>query len=118
MLQEAMNFFGSIFRDSKGLRITRYGKEGPGPERTVITTKFLLEGNEVVFITGCPQCVFSQVLSLVGNCPRQRRSRLVLGHTLKLRRWLKDKYGVSWQVVPVVLAEMLNDAGPKNHNGS
>jgi predicted 3-demethylubiquinone-9 3-methyltransferase (glyoxalase superfamily) len=113
--EEAMDFYVSVFKDSKVLSITRYGEGGPGPKGTVMTVKILLEGQEFVLLNGGPQFSFSQAISFVVNCESQKEvdwywEKLSDGGEKQPCGWLKDKYGVSWQIVPVVLQEMLNDA--------
>ena len=115
--QEAMDFYVSVFKDSKVLSITRYGEGGPGPKGTVMTAKIRLDGQEFVLLNGGPQFSFSQAISFVVNCESQKEvdwywEKLSEGGEKQPCGWLKDKYGVSWQIVPVVLQEMLNDAGP------
>jgi len=112
-----MNFYVSVFKNSKIVRIVRYGELGPGAKGTVMTAKFLIEGQEFVALNGGPVFTFSPAISFVVNCGTQEE---VDGLWEKFSKsgekqqcgWLKDKFGVSWQIVPVVLFEMLNDADP------
>jgi predicted 3-demethylubiquinone-9 3-methyltransferase (glyoxalase superfamily) len=113
--QEAMDFYVSVFKNSKVISITRYGEGGPGPKGTVMTAKIHLDGQEFVLLNGGPQFSFSQAISFVVNCASQDEvdwfwEKLSEGGDKQPCGWLKDKFGVSWQVVPVVLQEMLTDA--------
>ncbi len=115
--EEAMNFYVSVFRNSKILRVLRYGEAGPGTKGTVMTAEFLIGGMEFVALNGGPQFTFSPAISFVINCRTQKEideywEKLSDGGEKQPCGWLKDKFGVSWQVVPVVLADMLNDADP------
>jgi len=115
--EEATNFYVSVFKNSKIVSITRFGEVGPGPKGTVMTTKFLIAGQEFVALNGGPQFTFSQAISFVVNCRTQKEvdefwEKLSEGGEKQQCGWLKDKYGVSWQIVPVVMVEMLNDPDP------
>jgi len=112
--EEAMNFYVSVFKNSKIVNITRYGEVGPGPKGTVMTAKFLIEGQEFVALNGGLVFTFSPAISFVVNCGTQEEvdefwEKLSEGGEKQQCGWLKDKFGVSWQVVPAVLIEMLND---------
>ena len=116
--QEAMDFYVSVFKNSKVISVTRYGEGGPGPKGTVMTAKILLDGQEFVLLNGGPQFSFSQAISFVVNCASQDEvdwfwEKLSKGGEKQPCGWLKDKFGVSWQVVPVVLQEMLTDTDPQ-----
>ena len=115
--EEAMNFYVSVFKNSKIVSIVRYGELGPGEKGTVMTAKFLIEGQEFVAINGGPQFTFTPAISFVVNCGTQKEideflEKLSKGGEKQPCGWLKDKFGVSRQVVPVALADMLNDADP------
>jgi predicted 3-demethylubiquinone-9 3-methyltransferase (glyoxalase superfamily) len=115
--EEATNFYLSVFKNSKIVSITRYGDAGPGPKGTIMTTKFLIGAQEFVALNGGPQFTFSQAISFVVNCRTQKEvdefwEKLSEGGEKQQCGWLKDKYGVSWQIVPVVMVEMLNDPDP------
>lgn len=115
--EEAINFYTSVFKDSKILSVAKYGKEGPGPEGTVMTAKFMIEGQEFVALNGGPQFTFSEAISFVINCENQEEidyywDKLSEGGEEQGPGWIKDKYGVSWQVVPAILTEMLSDEDP------
>ena len=116
--EEAMNFYISIFKDSKIVSVTRYGEAGPGPKGTVMTAKFELNGQEFVALNGGPQFTFTEAISFVVNCETQQEvdelwEKLSAGGQKSRCGWLKDKYGLSWQVVPTALVEMLQDKDPK-----
>lgn len=113
--EEATNFYLSIFKNSKIININHYGKEGPGAEGTVMTTTFLIDSEEFVALNGGSEFQFSPALSLVVNCNTQEEvdyfwDKLSEDGEKQQCGWLTDKYGVSWQVVPVILGEMLSDS--------
>ena len=115
--EEAMNYYVSIFKHSEILKVTRYGEAGPGVKGTVMTANFLLEGQEFVALNGGPVFTFSQAISFVVNCESQEEVDMYLGTLSKGGEkqpcgWLRDQYGISWQIVPVVLEELLNDPDP------
>lgn len=119
--EEAMNFYISIFKNSKILSVTRYGEAGPGPKGTVMTAKFALNGQEFVALNGGPQFTFTEAISFVVNCETQQEvdelwEKLSAGGQKSRCGWLKDKYGLSWQVVPTALVEMLQDKDAKKSN--
>ena len=119
--EEAMNFYISIFKNSKILSVTRYGEAGPGPKGTVMTAKFELNGQELVALNGGPQFTFTEAISFVVNCETQQEvdelwEKLSAGGQKSRCGWLKDKYGLSWQVVPTALVEMLQDKDAKKSN--
>jgi predicted 3-demethylubiquinone-9 3-methyltransferase (glyoxalase superfamily) len=112
--EEAMNFYVSIFKNAKIVGVTRYGEAGPGPKGTAMTAKFELDGQEFVALNGGPQFTFTEAISFVVNCATQQEvdefwEKLSQGGEKSRCGWLKDKYGLSWQVVPTVLVEMLQD---------
>jgi predicted 3-demethylubiquinone-9 3-methyltransferase (glyoxalase superfamily) len=112
--EEAMNFYVSIFKNAKIVSVTRYGEAGPGPKGTVMTAKFELDGQEFVALNGGPQFTFTEAISFVVNCATQQEvdefwEKLSEGGEKSRCGWLKDKYGLSWQVVPTVLVEMIQD---------
>ncbi|MGB8983813.1 MAG: VOC family protein [Anaerolineales bacterium] len=115
--EEAMNFYTSIFRNSKILSVTRYGEAGPGPAGSVMTASFEIEGQEFTALNGGPQFKFTEAISFVVNCKTQKEvdemwEKLSAGGEEGPCGWLKDKFGLSWQVVPVALGEMLSDPNP------
>jgi predicted 3-demethylubiquinone-9 3-methyltransferase (glyoxalase superfamily) len=116
--EEAMNFYLSVFDQAKPVRIVRYGEEGPGPKGSVMTAAFLLEGQEFVALNGGPVFAFSPAISFVVNCTTQKEidsywEKLSADGEQQPCGWLKDKYGISWQIVPVSLSEMLSDPDPE-----
>lgn len=116
--EEAVRFYTSVFRNSKLGELTRYGKAGPGPEGSVMTASFELEGMEFTALNGGPHFQFNEAISFVVNCENQEEvdeywDKLAEGGTVQQCGWLKDKYGVAWQIVPVALMEMLSDPDPQ-----
>jgi predicted 3-demethylubiquinone-9 3-methyltransferase (glyoxalase superfamily) len=94
--------------------VTRYGEEGPGPKGTVMTATFQLEGQEFFALNGGPQFTFSPAISFFVNCETQQEvdnlwEKLSEEGEKQMCGWLKDKYGLSWQIIPSVLGEMLED---------
>jgi len=115
--EEAMNFYVSIFPDSKVESVTRYGDEGPGPSGSVMTASFILDGQKFVALNGGPMFKFTEAISFVANCETQQEvdffwEKLSAGGEKSRCGWLKDKFGLSWQIVPTVLPEMLQDKDP------
>jgi len=115
--EEAMNFYVSIFRNSKVVKLTHYGSAGPGAEGTVMTAEFELEGEGFVALNGGPVFNFTLAISFVINCESQSEvdyywERLSDGGEQIECGWLADRYGVSWQVVPPILLELINDPDP------
>jgi predicted 3-demethylubiquinone-9 3-methyltransferase (glyoxalase superfamily) len=112
--EEAMKFYVSIFKNSKVGSVTRYGEEGPGPEGTVMSATFQLDGQEFFALNGGPQFTFSPAISFFVNCETQQEidelwEKLSEGGEKQRCGWLKDKYGLSWQIIPSVLSQMLQD---------
>ncbi len=115
--EEAANFYTSIFKSSKILNVARYGEAGPGPKGTVMAVTFQLEGQEFMALNGGPQFTFSPAISFFANCETQAEvdelweKLSACGEKLQCA-WLKDKFGVSWQVVPRALLELMQDKDP------
>ena len=112
--EEAMRFYVSIFKNSKVGAITRYGDAGPGPKGTVMVVTFQLDGQEFIALNGGPPFTFSPAISFVVNCETQEEvdafwEKLAEGGEKLQCGWLRDKYGLSWQIVPTVLGEMMQD---------
>src|SRR2546430_707284 len=116
--EEAANFYVSIFKNSKIDGIARYGEEGAQasgrPAGTVMTVEFQLDGQEFIALNGGPHFKFSEAISFVVNCETQEEvdkfwEKLSAGGEKSRCGWLKDKYGLSWQIVPTVLGEMMKD---------
>ena len=110
--EEAVKFYTSIFKNSKVLSPSRYGEAGPGPKGSVMVAPFELAGQEFLALNGGPQFKFTEAISFVVNCETQEEvdefwERLSEGGQKIQCGWLKDKYGVSWQIVPTVLAELM-----------
>jgi len=112
--EEAIDFYTSIFKDSKILNATRYGDAGPGPKGTLMTATFRLAGQEFMALNGGPSFRFAQGISLFVNCETQAEidelwERLSEGGQKGPCGWLTDKFGVSWQIVPSILGQLLHD---------
>jgi predicted 3-demethylubiquinone-9 3-methyltransferase (glyoxalase superfamily) len=112
--EEAMNFYVSIFKNSRIVSVTRYGEEGPGPKGKVMSVICQLDGQEIFALNGGPEFTFSPAISFFVNCETQPEvdelwEKLSEGGKKDRCGWLRDKYGLSWQVVPSVLGEMLQD---------
>jgi predicted 3-demethylubiquinone-9 3-methyltransferase (glyoxalase superfamily) len=116
--EEAMNFNTSIFKNSKIGRVTRYGAAGPGPKGTVMSATFHLNGQDFMALNGGPQFKFTEAISLFVNCETQEEvdelwEKLSAGGKKERCGWLKDKFGLSWQIIPRALGEMLGDKDPE-----
>ncbi|MGZ4609397.1 MAG: VOC family protein [Actinomycetes bacterium] len=112
--EEAATFYTSVFKNSRILSVTRYGEAGPRPAGLVLTVTFELDGQEFVALNGGPEFTFNEAVSLQVRCDSQTEvdeywARLTEGGQEGPCGWLKDKYGVSWQVVPTELTALLND---------
>ena len=112
--EAAANFYTSIFRDSRLGRVSRYTGAGPGPAGAVMTVEFELNGQKFVALNGGRQFSFNEAISLCIPCVDQAEvdyywDELTAGGQEIACGWLKDKYGLSWQVIPAVLADMIND---------
>jgi predicted 3-demethylubiquinone-9 3-methyltransferase (glyoxalase superfamily) len=115
--EEAAKFYTSIFRNSKITDVARYGSAGPRPEGMVMTVDFQLDGQDFNAINGGPDFKFTEATSLLVNCQTQAEvddlwQKLGEGGEPGPCGWVKDKFGLSWQVVPVALGEMLSDPDP------
>ena len=116
--EEAMNFYVSIFKNSQVTSISRYGAEGPGLKGTVMSVTFKLAGQDFFALNGGPEFTFSPAISFFVNCETQEEidelwEKLSAGGERLQCGWLKDKFGVSWQIVPSVLSELLSDPDPQ-----
>jgi predicted 3-demethylubiquinone-9 3-methyltransferase (glyoxalase superfamily) len=112
--EDAARFYTSVFPNSRMVDIARYGAAGPRPEGTVMTVSFELDGQEFVALNGGPEFTFNEAISFQVNCETQDQvdtfwSKLSEGGEEGPCGWLKDRYGVSWQIVPTVLPELLGD---------
>ncbi|MFZ0799563.1 MAG: VOC family protein [Terriglobales bacterium] len=115
--EEAANFYTSIFKNSKILNIARYGEAGPGPKGTVMTVTFQLEGQQFMALNGGPHYSFSPAISFFVNCETQAEvdelwEKLTAGGSDVQCGWLRDKFGVSWQIIPKTLIELMQDKDP------
>ena len=112
-----MNFYVSIFKNAKVLSVNRYGKGAPAPEGTVLTANFELNGQQFTALNGGPMYRFSPATSFVVNCETQDEvdyywDKLVAGGKPSQCAWLDDKFGVSWQIVPKQLMQLMSDPDP------
>ena len=112
--EEAMNFYVSVFKNSRVVNVTRYGEAGPRPKGTVMSATFQLEGQDFYALNGGPQYSFTPAISLFVTCETQEEvdrlwETLSEGGRKDRCGWLQDKYGLSWQVIPSVLGRMLQD---------
>ncbi|HEV7219702.1 MAG TPA: VOC family protein [Terriglobales bacterium] len=116
--EEAVNFYVSIFKNSRVGRISRYGDAGPGPKGSVMVANFQLNGQEFMALNGGPQYKFTEAISFLVNCETQEEvdelwEKLAAGGKEIQCGWLKDKYGLCWQIVPTILLQMLSDKDPQ-----
>ena len=116
--EEAANFYVAIFKDSKVLKIARYGEAGPGPAGSVMVVNFQIEGQDFIALNGGPLFKFTEAISLSVDCKTQQEvdefwGKLSAGGEEGPCGWLKDKYGLSWQVTPTILGELLADKDQK-----
>jgi predicted 3-demethylubiquinone-9 3-methyltransferase (glyoxalase superfamily) len=115
--EEAMNFYTSIFKNSKVVDVARYGDAGPGPKGSVMTASFQLDGLEFVALNGGPHYQFTPAVSFYVGCETQAEvdhywDRLGEGGQPLQCGWITDKYGVTWQIVPTALIDMMRDTDP------
>jgi predicted 3-demethylubiquinone-9 3-methyltransferase (glyoxalase superfamily) len=116
--EEAANFYTSIFKNSRILEISRYGEAGPRPAGTVMVVSFELAGQKFTALNGGPEFKFNEAVSFQVNCESQQEvdefwDALCEGGEPGPCGWLKDKYGVSWQIIPTALTELVNDPNPE-----
>ena len=116
--EEAANFYVSIFKDSRIKSVSRYGEGGPGAKGSVMSVTFQLEGQDFMALNGGPLFSFTPAVSFFVNCETQQEidelwEKLTAGGGEVRCGWLKDKYGLSWQIVPTALGEMLQDPDPE-----
>jgi predicted 3-demethylubiquinone-9 3-methyltransferase (glyoxalase superfamily) len=115
--EEAMHFYVSIFKNSKVVSVARFGEAGPGPKGTAMSVTFQLEGQDFMALNGGPLFHFTEAISLFVNCETQEEvdelwDKLCQGGQPSRCGWLKDKYGLSWQIIPSALTRMLQDTDP------
>ena len=115
--EEAVRYYVSIFKNSKIVSVMRCADAGPGPQGSVLTCTFQLEGQEFIALNGGPQFAFNEAISLMVHCDTQQEvddlwNKLVEGGSPSQCGWLKDRFGLSWQITPTVLLELLNDEDP------
>lgn len=116
--EEAMNFYASIFTNSRVGDVSRYGEGGPYPAGTAISVTFALDGQEFMALNAGPEFKFTEAISMFVNCETQQEvddfwQKLSEGGEESRCGWLKDKYGLSWQIVPTALGKMLGDPDPE-----
>ena len=112
--EEAMNFYTSIFKNSKVGNVSRYGEAGPGPKGSVMVASFELDGLHFTALNGGPRFKFTEAISLYVNCDSQEEvdhywNKLSEGGQIQQCGWLKDKFGVSWQIIPSALPKLMGD---------
>jgi len=115
--EEAANYYVSVFKNSKITAITRYGEAGPGPKGSVMTVSFQLQGQDFMALNGGPQFAFTPAISFFVDCKMQEEvdelwETLSAGGKKIECGWLTDQFGVTWQIVPGVLLQMLQDKDP------
>jgi predicted 3-demethylubiquinone-9 3-methyltransferase (glyoxalase superfamily) len=116
--EAAAHFYTGIFADSRIGRVARYTEAGPGPAGTVITVEFELSGHKFLALNGGPQYTFNEAVSLMIPCQDQAEvdyywSRLSEGGQEVACGWVKDRYGLAWQVVPTTVGDMISDPDPE-----
>ncbi len=115
--EEAAKFYVSVFRNSKMGKLTRYGEGGPGQKGSVMTAEFEIDGQHFVALNGGPQFKFTEAVSFHVDCKDQDEvdyywKKLADGGEVQMCGWLKDRFGLSWQIVPSVLPQLLGDPDP------
>jgi predicted 3-demethylubiquinone-9 3-methyltransferase (glyoxalase superfamily) len=115
--EDAAKFYTSIFKNSKLGKVARYGDAGPGPKGSVMTVEFELNGEQFTALNGGPEFKFTEAISFMVNCESQEEidyfwEKLTAGGQEVQCGWLKDKFGLSWQITPTALLKMLNDPDP------
>ncbi len=115
--EDAMNFYVSIFKNSKVGTVTRYGAAGPGTKGSVMSATFQLDGQHFMALNGGPLFSFTPAISFFVNCETQAEldelwEKLSAGGKIERCGWLKDKFGLSWQIIPSVLGQLLQDKDP------
>jgi predicted 3-demethylubiquinone-9 3-methyltransferase (glyoxalase superfamily) len=116
--EEAIHFYTSIFQNSKVGNVARYGDAGPGPKGSVMTATFEIEGQKFMVLNGGPHFKFTEAISIFVSVDTQQEvdelwEKLSAGGQKSRCGWLKDKFGLSWQIVPKALGELLGDKDPR-----
>lgn len=116
--EEAMNLYVSVFKNARIVGVSRYSEAGPGPKGSVMSGTFEIEGQQFMALNGGPHFKFTEAVSLFVNCTTQAEvdelwEKLSAGGQESRCGWLKDKFGLSWQIIPSILGEMLSDPDPK-----
>ena len=116
--EEAMNYYVSIFKNSKILSVNRYPEGAPGPSGKVMTATFELDGQQFTALNGGPEFGFTEAISFFVNCETQQEvdelwDKLCAGGQPSMCGWLKDKYGLSWQIIPKALGQLMGDKDPE-----
>ena len=120
--EEAANFYVSVFKNSEITEVSRYGEGAPMPEGTVLVVNFRLDGHEFIALNGGPEFKFTEAVSFQIDCKSQEEvdyfwnTLTSNGGEPSVCGWLKDKYGLSWQVVPTILGELLQDEDKEKSN--
>ncbi|HEU5185785.1 MAG TPA: VOC family protein [Gemmatimonadaceae bacterium] len=120
--EEAAKFYVSIFKNSKIVNVARYGEAGPGPKGSAMTVAFQLDGQDFTALNGGPVFKFNESISFVVSCKTQQevddywKKLTADGGEESQCGWVKDKYGLSWQIIPTALNELLSDPDPKRAN--
>jgi predicted 3-demethylubiquinone-9 3-methyltransferase (glyoxalase superfamily) len=113
-VEEAVNFYTSVFKNSEVTSLVRNGEGGPGPQGSVLTATFQLNGQDFIALNGGPAFKFTEAISFVVSCDTQEEvdelwDKLSEGGEKSRCGWLKDQFGLSWQVVPTILAKLMQD---------
>ena len=116
--EEAVNFSVSVFKNSKVGTVARYGEAGPGPKGSVMTVSFALEGQQFTALNGGPHFKFTEAISFVVDCGTQEEvdelwDKLSEGGQTQQCGWLKDRFGLSWQIIPSELPKLIGDPDPR-----
>ncbi len=116
--EEAANFYVSLFKNSKVNNVNRYGDAGPGPKGSVMIVSFQLDGQDFIALNGGPNFKFTPAISLYVDCETQEEvdqlwDKLSAGGRKDRCGWLQDKYGLSWQIIPRALQQLMSDPDPK-----
>jgi len=116
--EDAINFYISVFKDARLIDVNRYGEGGPGPKGTIMTATFQLHDQQFIALNGGPHFKFTEAVSFVVRCDNQEEidsywEKLLDGGQAQQCGWLKDKFGLSWQIVPVGLAKFFDTDNPQ-----